>query len=248
MKELIWTSDTEFSVDGLHFKTFGKDKTTGSDHILLLKQKAMLTKLLDLYREEGVRRVFELGIYQGGSVLMLTEALELERMAALDISPPIEALDAIIAERGLGDRVRLTYDTSQFDRPKVEAALRASFKPGDIDLIIDDASHNYGYTRTSFEVAFPYLKPGGLFVIEDWGWAHWRGVWQTPQAQWREHPALSNLVFELVMAAATSPHLIEEVRVWGGAAIVRKGRKARPGQPMKLSESYALRGKKFPLI
>ncbi len=29
-------------------------------------------------------------------------------------------------------------------------------------------------TRTSFEVLFPRLRPGGLFVIEDWNWQHLR--------------------------------------------------------------------------
>ena len=37
-----------------------------------------------------------------------------------------------------------------------------------LDLVIDDASHLYGPTMASFEVLFPRLRPGGLYVIEDW--------------------------------------------------------------------------------
>ena len=35
--------------------------------------------------------------------------------------------------------------------------------------MIDDASHIGQLTRISFWCAFEHLKPGGLYVIEDWG-------------------------------------------------------------------------------
>jgi glycosyltransferase involved in cell wall biosynthesis len=42
------------------------------------------------------------------------------------------------------------------------------------DIIIDDASHIGELTRKSFWHLFEnHLKPGGLFVIEDWGTGYW---------------------------------------------------------------------------
>jgi hypothetical protein len=38
--------------------------------------------------------------------------------------------------------------------------------------VIDDASHIYEPTRASFETLFPYLRPGGLYIIEDWQWSY----------------------------------------------------------------------------
>ena len=35
--------------------------------------------------------------------------------------------------------------------------------------MIDDASHLLDPTRSSFDVLFPLLRPGGVYVIEDWG-------------------------------------------------------------------------------
>ena len=38
--------------------------------------------------------------------------------------------------------------------------------------MIDDASHLYVETKASFEELFPRLRPGGLFIIEDWASGH----------------------------------------------------------------------------
>ncbi len=44
---------------------------------------------------------------------------------------------------------------------------------GHLDLVIDDASHMYEQTKRSFEILFPLLRPGGLYIIEDWSWGCW---------------------------------------------------------------------------
>jgi hypothetical protein len=50
------------------------------------------------------------------------------------------------------------------------------WQSGDYDLIIDDASHVSSLTVASFKILWPYLKPGGLYVVEDlhssyhWWW------------------------------------------------------------------------------
>jgi 8-demethyl-8-(2-methoxy-alpha-L-rhamnosyl)tetracenomycin-C 3'-O-methyltransferase len=38
---------------------------------------------------------------------------------------------------------------------------------GAFDVIIDDASHQSSLTIRSFEILYPYLRPGGLYVVED---------------------------------------------------------------------------------
>ena len=44
----------------------------------------------------------------------------------------------------------------------------------DFQVIIDDASHIGELTKTSFWHLFDnHLKPGGLYVIEDWGTGYW---------------------------------------------------------------------------
>lgn len=40
---------------------------------------------------------------------------------------------------------------------------------GPFDIIIDDASHVRKETENTFNNLYPYLKIGGLYIIEDWG-------------------------------------------------------------------------------
>jgi hypothetical protein len=38
---------------------------------------------------------------------------------------------------------------------------------GDFDIVIDDASHISSLTIASFNILWPYVKPGGYYVVED---------------------------------------------------------------------------------
>ena len=44
---------------------------------------------------------------------------------------------------------------------------------GRLDLVVDDGSHVNAHVRASFEVLFPYVVPGGLYVIEDVQTSYW---------------------------------------------------------------------------
>lgn len=87
-----------------------------------------------------------------------------------------------------------------------------------LDLVIDDASHRVDLTRASFNVLFPYVRPGGVFIIEDWGWAH-----TTYSARLPGETPLTKLVFEIVMACPSTPGLIADVTVDRDWTLVRRG-------------------------
>ena len=44
---------------------------------------------------------------------------------------------------------------------------------GSFDIIIDDGSHINSHVLTSFKVLFPFLKNGGIYVIEDTHTSYW---------------------------------------------------------------------------
>jgi len=92
---------------------------------------------------------------------------------------------------------------------------------------------------------FPFLRQGGYYIIEDWAWAHWStDRWQKDGGIWADKPALSNLIFELIMLSATHLDLIESVDINHNNAIVKKGRASNVGTDFDISNLYKNRGKK----
>ena len=112
-----------------------------------------------------------------------------------------------------------------------------------VDLVVDDGSHRYGAARTTFEVCFPRLRPGGRYVLAGWAWAHAADA--DPTA---EQPALTNLVVELAMAAGSGTDVVRELRVDHDAIEVVRGDRPLPS-PFRLATAYRSRGIRFrPLL
>src|SRR5258707_165435 len=128
--------------------------------------------------------------------------------------PQAEALERYIASAGLGDALKTHYGLDQANRTAVTALLEREFPDKDIDLVIDDASHKYGPTKACFNAVLPYVRPGGLYIIEDWSWAQsHHEAFQKPGGIWHDELALTNLVFELILLCGSRPDLASEVRV-----------------------------------
>ena len=89
------------------------------------------------------------------------------------------------------------FSTSQSDGEILEDIVRNELG-NELDLVVDDASHTYEETKASFEILFPLLQPGGIYLIEDWSWAH-TPHYQAPDARFSRGHALSNLLFEQIM-------------------------------------------------
>jgi SAM-dependent methyltransferase len=49
----------------------------------------------------------------------------------------------------------------------------AEHAPDGIDIVIDDASHIGAWSLRSYRALFPFLKPGGFYVVEDWATGYW---------------------------------------------------------------------------
>jgi SAM-dependent methyltransferase len=111
-----------------------------------------------------VTTLFEMGIYEGGSMLMWRDYFEQAIVAGLDINT-----------RYLADttgRIR-KYQGKQQDLALLNR-IGAECAPDGFDVIIDDCSHIGVLTKSSFWPLFDHhLKPGGIYVIEDWGTGYW---------------------------------------------------------------------------
>ncbi|HEY7841664.1 MAG TPA: class I SAM-dependent methyltransferase [Gammaproteobacteria bacterium] len=254
---LVWESEKLLRVNDIRFHvTFDQemhDVDSTENCFLLSKAPEMVERSAALAAGGRIAKIFEIGIFKGGSVVLHDQLFAPVKIAAVDVRrKPVEALSKYIAARGRADAVRTYYGVDQGDRAAMERILETEFPERDIDLVIDDGSHRYHKTRITFNACFPFLKPGGRYVIEDWAWAHWAGErWQTPPWQlWRLPPyrggkALSNLLIELFMLCASRPDLVEDLSVTHNLIVVRRGSTRLPPGPFDIGEHYLLRGKRF---
>lgn len=218
-----------------------------SDRFVLGKTREMVERFMVRFAgREDVRRIVELGIFQGGSVALECSACRPERLVAVDLHPdPVAPLEDFVLRRGLKDRVHLFYGVDQADRDTLGSIVATEFGGAPLDLVIDDASHHYGPTRASFELLFPLLRDGGVYVIEDWDWSHYPGdFWQQNGGYAPGQPALTNLVVEILMLAGTRPDIVREVKILSRVAEVVRGPAPLAG-PMELSDLFLNRGVSF---
>jgi SAM-dependent methyltransferase len=109
-------------------------------------------------------RLLELGVYRGGSLLLWRDYFERGLVVGLDVNP-IEVPDST-------GRVRV-YRGMQQDKELLDRIARECAPEG-FDIVIDDCAHIGELARASFWHLFErHLKPGGLYVIEDWGTGYW---------------------------------------------------------------------------
>ncbi len=121
--------------------------------------------------------LLELGVNQGGSLLMWRDYFAQGQIAGLDVRP--------VALDDSSGRVHI-YQGAQQDLKLLNRIAR-EVAPQGFDIIIDDCAHLGELSRASFRHLFArHLKPGGIYILEDWGtgfWPEWMdGVAFNPRA------------------------------------------------------------------
>ena len=134
--------------------------------------------------------------------------------------------------------------------PALAAICDQAFEDEPIDLVIDDASHFYAESRDTFRALFPRLRSRGVYIIEDWGWAHWAGdYWQKEMGgdYFRTKPPLSNLLVELMLLCASSPGFVRRVAFDSTVIYVERGPDPIPPD-FEPSAHYHNRGEPVPKL
>ena len=168
----------------------------------------------------------DVGVFKGGSVVLLNEVFAPDALLALELNPLDKPpLQRYLASRGRG-RVTFLRGIDQANRKAVHTACDRAFGDAPIDLVIDDASHWYPQTLATFTALFPRLAPGGLYVIEDWGWAHWPGLhWQVEfgGAYFADKLPVSNLIVDLALLSAALPDAFPRIAFDSVSIYVERG-------------------------
>ena len=113
-------------------------------------------------REHDVR-LLELGVAKGGSLRLWRDFFPRGIIAGVDVNRSAMLEDP---------RIRV-YQGSQEDTAFLDL-VASEVAPGGFDVIIDDCSHIGSLTEVSFWHLFRrHLKPGGIYIIEDWGTGYW---------------------------------------------------------------------------
>ena len=132
-------------------RTYGTDKST-LDHGYCDTYE----RLFEQHRDEPVN-LLELGVYKGASLLMWAEYFTHRDTHIFGVD---------LNECHIDDPRVSTIQADQAAKPPIKYSL---------DIVIDDASHISSKTIASFQVWFPQLKPGGLYIVEDLATSYYLG-------------------------------------------------------------------------
>lgn len=211
----------------------------------VMKSRDQIDRYLRLRDEFQAQVVVELGIRWGGSTVLLHALFQPSRLIAIEIeTAPAAALSTFIEDHDLAAVVRPHYGVNQADRDGLAAIMKEELTGAKIDLVIDDASHLLDETRTSFEILFPLMRPGGLYVIEDWNADHLLADCLNAAMADADRPGhaelaqtlaraaalkpipdarLVRLPLELVLARARTGDVIREITVMDNWVVIRRG-------------------------
>lgn len=111
-------------------------------------------------------RILEVGVHMGESTKVFSQRYPDARIVGVDL---------VQNDIDFSGFPQVTYlQCDQSDRNKLGAIVKTYFPDG-IDLVIDDASHIGYLSRVTFDVVFPFVRSGGIYLIEDWGTGYWPG-------------------------------------------------------------------------
>ena len=139
---------TEPSLDaiGIHF---GTDKSSRHHDYLNFYEQTFARR-----RHEPLT-LLEIGVFNGASLRTWREYFPNARIVGADIEP--------MARRWRGDRIEIEY----MDQSNLEDLTRVAIKHGPFDIIIEYGSHLWEHQITTLKTLYPFLRAGGLYVVED---------------------------------------------------------------------------------
>ena len=250
-KKIKWLDSNRISVDDVLFyviRDFSELSLASTSNLFLLgKPRSMVEKYIDLLKPMSIQKIFELGIFKGGSSVFFHALCRPEKLVVIEYDrEEVTALGDYIQKKKCQKKLIPYYGVNQADRESMLHILEKEFHDKNIDLVIDDASHFLDETRRSFNIIVPFVRPGGLYIIEDWAWSHAPfDMYQKPGGKYSDKPALTNLVFEIIMSCPSTPGLIDEIVIDKHNVIITKGGGENIPETFDISDSYLTRGKKF---
>jgi hypothetical protein len=146
-----------------------------------------------------------------------------------------------------GPRIR----TIQGDQSDAGFLREIGDQLGPFDIIIDDGSHRNEHVRISYQALFPYVRPGGYYVIEDLHTSYWPEFGgELPPGSPRTTMGLLKELLDATQISeyAPAPESPDEwthpsdVSVYHNLAFLRKGINHERGIPAWIKDRATRRG------
>lgn len=213
----------------------------GNERLIYMhKGRQFLSAMAAIVDAIKPKRAVEVGVYYGASAIYWTERYALERLAAIELAPGAPHLQKYIERHQLADVIRPHFGVSQDDGATIRQAMAQDFGNSHVDFIVDDASHFYAQTRATLEILLPFVRTGGVYIIEDWQWGH-EADW--PPGLWNDFPLLSPLLSELMLICARGVGVIDRIEIHPNFAVLWRGAAALPTDgSFRLTDHYTARG------
>ena len=112
-------------------------------------------------KRESVKKILEVGVYHGSSIQMWEHYFPNAKILGLDIT------SVYFNERTFGDRVTLAVCNATDNNQLTATLAQNSFETGTIDFVIEDGSHRVSEQVKTIGLAWKYVKPGGIYILED---------------------------------------------------------------------------------
>lgn len=132
-----------------------------------------------LARELGpAANVCEIGVAGGDSLDMWKDLFPMGLVVGVDngaLGPPRWPVGTVevrcdMTSPSLPDRIQEALQGGAYGNPFPAAGVM-------FDLVVEDGPHNGDASRRALESMWPWVRPGGFYVIEDWyvGFPSWQG-------------------------------------------------------------------------
>lgn len=155
-------SSAELNSDGIHIG--GSDRE--SNHHYGNAYEELIDKRL--YSRSVVKLMMEVGVADGACLLAWREVFPHALIVGMDIHP---------SDKARGDRIEFHLGDQRLREDCLRAAGGRMF-----DMIVEDATHTLENTLLTLFWLWPFVAPGGLYVVEEWSGVngdkdHIRALW-----------------------------------------------------------------------
>jgi hypothetical protein len=247
---LTWLSEERCTVGDVVFQTLpttwlrGAEASMDGADFFLMKDPASAERFAALVADVRPRNTFELGIYAGGSTVLLCELATPRCLVAIDNRAVNPALRDYLGRRGLDAVVhvhgrRRPGERAAADRACRRRVRRRAARPGRGRLLAPLRADARIVQRVVPALASRRcLSARGLALGPHGGWR--RGRWLLAGRDTAHPPDL-----EIVLAVPSVPGLISEVSVDGGCVRIRRGDAAVDSRGFDIATCCKPRGRRL---